>query len=352
MKHLTSTHSILLGYLVLALFLGSCRKAADAIITEPDNPKPKILSFSINPPTPTDPFTFSFKAAASNYQDVLWSFGDGGTSYELSPAHTFLTTGTFKVNLTAHNKLGYWAEQEGQITIRPQDIINFTSELQADGSFKLQAAMPVEIQSFSWYNGSTATDPPISTTASATIPMLGATSNFANVTLKIKTPKGAEATYTKIVTNAGVLNDVTANGVIVTVSDENPSGPYSSEGSLKLVDGDINTKFLLGPGWTNKFWAQQKTKNPAVVNAYTLVSGNDSKDRDPKDWNLQGSLDGTTWVTLDTRSNITSDLRKETKVYLFDNSVAYSYYRMNITAIRNGSWVQMSEWRLMSTAKP
>jgi len=335
----------------VASFLGACRKSADANVTEPDDPKPKILSFSISPSLPTDPFTFSFKGTASNYADVLWSFGDGTTSYEMSPTHTFLTTGTFKVNLTARNKLGYWAEQEAQITIRPQDIVNFTSELQVDGTLKLRAVTPVQIQSYSWYNGSLVTDPPISTTESASIPQL-TTSNFTLVTLKLKTKNGSEAVYTKMVTNFGALNDITANGVNLTVSNDLAAGPYSSEGSLKLTDGDITTKFCLTSGYSSAFWAQQKLKNPAIVNAYVFVSGNDAPDRDPKDWNLQGSTDGVTWVTLDTRSNITSDVRRETKVYAFNNTTAYNYYRLNITSIKGGSIMQMSEWRLMSTFKP
>jgi len=334
--------------LVFVLLSGSCKKALEPSIPEADEPKPTANLTITGPVSQQDPFTFSFKGEASNYKELIWSFGDGTASYEKDVNHTYLAPGTYKVVLKALNKLGYWAQKEGQVIIRPEDIVNFTAEAQADGSLKLQAAMPAEIQAYTWYAGALSTGQPLGTAASLTIPALGQ-AGFSMVTLKVKTAKGAEAAYTKIVTNNGTLNDVTSKGGSLTVSTDNGSGPYSFEGSLKLVDGSNTTKFFLSSGYNSGFWAQQKVKNPAVVNAYQLVSGNDVKDRDPKNWDFLGSVDGMTWVTLDSRKDIISDVRFETRVFLFNNTTAYNYYRINITATRGGSQMQLSEWRLMST---
>jgi len=38
-----------------------------------------------------------------------------------------------------------------------------------------------------------------------------------------------------------------------------------------------------------------------AIARYDLVSANDVPERDPKDWQFQGSSDGVTWATLDTR---------------------------------------------------
>ncbi|NQX40849.1 PKD repeat-containing protein [Pedobacter steynii] len=345
-KNTLLAFSILLAFILLS---GGCKKALEPTVTEADEPKPTVTGLAITGPvSQKDPFTYVFTGQIGNYKEVIWSFGDGTTSYEKDVTHTYLAPGIYKVVLKAQNTLGYWAQQEGQVIIRPEDIVNFTAEAQPDGTLKLQAAMPAEIQTYAWYEGTLTTGLPISTAASLNIPMLS-TVSFKQMTLKIKTTKGAEATYTKIVTNAGVLNDVTAQGASLTVSNENSSGPYSSEGSLKLIDGSNTTKFFIGGGYSSEFWAQQKLRTPVAVNAYVFVSGNDAKERDPKNWDLLGSNDGLTWVILDSRADIISDVRYETRVYSFSNSTAYSHYRVNIKAVRSGGAMQLEEWRLMST---
>lgn len=345
-KNTLTAFSILLAFILLS---GGCKKALEPTVTEPDEPKPTVTGLAITGPvSQKDPFTYVFTGQIGNYKEVIWSFGDGTTSYEKEATHTYLAPGTYKVVLKAQNTLGYWAQQEGQVIIRPEDIVNFTAKAQPDGTLKLQGAMAAEVQTYAWYEGTLTTGLPISTAASLIIPMLS-TVSFKQMTLKIKTTKGAEATYTKIVTNAGVLNDITAKGISLMVSTENSSGLYSDEGSLKLVDGLNTTKFLIYSGYSSEFWAQQKLKTPVAVNAYVFVSGNDAKDRDPKNWDFMGSNDGLTWVVLDSRADIISDVRTETRAYSFSNSIAYNYYRVNIKAIRAGTTMQLSEWRLMST---
>ena len=43
-------------------------------------------------------------------------------------------------------------------------------------------------------------------------------------------------------------------------------------------------------------------REPIAVVHYALTSANDSPERDPKDWQLQGSQNGSDWTTLDTQS--------------------------------------------------
>lgn len=47
-----------------------------------------------------------FSSAASNTSTYLWDFGDGNTSTEENPTHTFTTNGTFEVTLTVSNECG------------------------------------------------------------------------------------------------------------------------------------------------------------------------------------------------------------------------------------------------------
>lgn len=139
--------------------------------------------------------------------------------------------------------------------------------------------------------------------------------------------------------------DVTAKAVL-SVNIENGAGATGTEGSAKVIDNDINSKFLINPYQSN-FYMQLSFPSPQQVASYTLTSGGDAPGRDPKDWKLSGSTDGTNWVDLDTRTGETFSSRNLTKTYNFKNKVLYSHYRISISAVGSGSLFQLSEWRLI-----
>jgi PKD repeat protein len=49
------------------------------------------------------PLTVNFSAQASGSFDYLWDFGDGGTSTQVSPSHTFTVPGAYQVTVRASN---------------------------------------------------------------------------------------------------------------------------------------------------------------------------------------------------------------------------------------------------------
>lgn len=132
----------------------------------------------------------------------------------------------------------------------------------------------------------------------------------------------------------------------ITVSKDFPDGPGGAEGSLKVVDGDLNSKFLIFD-YPTDFWMQQELVAEVYSNQYTLTSGNDAPSRDPRDWELVGSNDGATWVTLDTRTGETFADRNETREFNFNFTVPYKYYRLNITANNGDGLFQLSEWTML-----
>lgn len=140
--------------------------------------------------------------------------------------------------------------------------------------------------------------------------------------------------------------DVSVNAMI-TVNHENPGGPDAGEGSLKLIDGDLNSKFLIFdyPD-KNPLHIQQELPQEEIVTSYTLTSGNDAPDRDPKNWMLLGSNSGTDWDVLDTRNNQIFTERNQTVKYDFTSETAYKYYVLAITSNNGGGLFQLSEWRL------
>lgn len=149
----------------------------------------------------------------------------------------------------------------------------------------------------------------------------------------------------KVISGAPV--DITDQATI-TVNREYPGtgGAEGAEGSLKLIDGDLGTKYLAG--YVAPFWVNLEFETPVVVGYYSLTSGNDAPSRDPLDWEIQASQDGLTWVTLDARSNYTFPDRILTREFYFDNNTPYKIYRFNVLKNNGSSLFQMQEWRLFN----
>ncbi|WP_436520681.1 GH92 family glycosyl hydrolase [Actinoplanes sp. HUAS TT8] len=130
-----------------------------------------------------------------------------------------------------------------------------------------------------------------------------------------------------------VLGQVTA----VTASAENPP----NETAVKLKDGDSSTKWLT---FSTTGWATYQLAAPVKVVKYSLTSANDAAGRDPKNFTLQGSANGTDWVDLDARTGQTFGGRFATNTYTLANTTAYGYYRLNITANSGDSLIQLADW--------
>jgi glucose/arabinose dehydrogenase/PKD repeat protein/type 1 glutamine amidotransferase len=150
------------------------------------------------------------------------------------------------------------------------------------------------------------------------------------------------AWFTDLVgTRPGVSLPTPEKPVEATASGNNPP----NETVQQVVDGLTSTKWLTR---TPTGWIVARLGQPVAVNHYALTSANDSPGRDPRDWTLQGSADGTNWTDLDTRTGETFPQRFQTKQYSFTNSQAYQYYRLNITANSGEPLLQLAELWLFS----
>ncbi|HEV7964764.1 MAG TPA: GH92 family glycosyl hydrolase [Actinoplanes sp.] len=119
--------------------------------------------------------------------------------------------------------------------------------------------------------------------------------------------------------------------------------PNSNENGNNLNDGDSATKWLVN---TPTSWAQYTLDAPATAVKYALTSANDAPERDPRDWTLQGSADGTTWTTVDTQTGQTFDQRFQTKTYTVASPASFPIYRLNITGHPSGDLTQLADWEL------
>lgn len=136
--------------------------------------------------------------------------------------------------------------------------------------------------------------------------------------------------------------DITDNGGAITGQYPNTTKP--TEDVPSLIDNNTSTKYYRS-GRT-ALWVRYQSTAPAIVVRYTVSSANDVPGRDPKDWQLQGSHNGSSWSTLDTRTGEVFTGRKQTRSFTVANETAYTFYRLNITANNGETGTQFSEWEL------
>lgn len=128
-----------------------------------------------------------------------------------------------------------------------------------------------------------------------------------------------------------------------------------SESLEKVFDNNRNTKFLV-PHPKNTI--NVENKNPSVLKKYKITSANDAPGRDPKNWILSGSIDGTSWEVLDTQNNQTFKKRGATNSYeLESNTKAYPFYKLELehtyTSAFGDDYLQIAEIELVAlTNKP
>ena len=138
--------------------------------------------------------------------------------------------------------------------------------------------------------------------------------------------------------------DVTGRVAAFAESGENAP----NEVTEKLADGLTSTKWLVnsGTGYVQYDFGVGVTKE---IKRYRMTSGNDAAERDPMNWTLQGSNDGSNFDVLDTRTNEAFANRGEAKELRVTAPAPYRYYRLNITANKSSgatAIIQLAEWRL------
>ncbi|MBD8497007.1 PA14 domain-containing protein [Paenibacillus arenosi] len=132
-----------------------------------------------------------------------------------------------------------------------------------------------------------------------------------------------------------------AVGGTVTVSNTNSPVGESKENAF---DHNEASKWLVFDS-TASIQYQFQGSNAHAVQSYAITSAEDVPERDPRNWTLSGSNDGTTWTALDTRSNEVFTSRLQTKTYNINNTTAYRYYKFSLVN-NSGGILQLAEIRL------
>jgi predicted alpha-1,2-mannosidase len=143
----------------------------------------------------------------------------------------------------------------------------------------------------------------------------------------------------------GLAHNIREQIATITASGDNAP----AEGKAQAFDGDKGTKWLV---FATTGWIQAQLKQPQTVTDYAITSANDEPGRDPADWTLQGSNDGSTWATVDQQSGQSWDARGETRTWQVKDPQPYLYYRLNVTANNGADIVQLAELELADPAVP
>jgi RHS repeat-associated protein len=147
----------------------------------------------------------------------------------------------------------------------------------------------------------------------------------------------------------GTGSDV-ATGGTASASSENPGG---GEGAAQAFDQDPGTKWV---AFATSAWLQYDLGAGVArtVTTYRLVSAYDTSTytgRAPRDWQLQGSNDGSSWAVLDTRTNQADTVSFDTRTNSVASPGSYRYYRLNVTANNGDPGVtQLADLQLVAAS--
>ncbi|MFG2551201.1 GH92 family glycosyl hydrolase [Streptomyces sp. NPDC048581] len=137
--------------------------------------------------------------------------------------------------------------------------------------------------------------------------------------------------------SSGIPGNVTDQVTDVRASGENAGAREVKE---NLVDVEPTTKWLT---FAPTGWVEFDLAAPVKVVTYALTSANDHDERNPRDWTLQGSTDGSNWTTLDTRTGESFAEPFQTKTYDIAEPAEYRHFRLEISKNNGGDILQLAD---------
>jgi hypothetical protein len=161
-------------------------------------------------------------------------------------------------------------------------------------------------------------------------------------------------------TVTGVTNDWSISGASYG------DGTYRATSSIALhytywcpyalfSGNNYNGSSWHSPSGTTTGIVTLESPTPFVLTRYALYSRYDSfstgeAQATPKNWTIDGSNDGSTWVTIDTQINQSIHTPATRNLsYDISNSTSYKYYRLNVTANNGSQYLILGQLRLYGT---
>jgi len=164
----------------------------------------------------------------------------------------------------------------------------------------------------------------------------------------------------------GPYLDVNSTGTTLTPSDTGHITPSMTSnsapsGAVTASDSGSNAYLLFdrkktqnasvmstGSGWIMYQFASGAKK---VADAYWITKGSESANDMATEWEIEGSHDGTNFITLDSRSGESGWVPSETRFYNFDNDTAYEYYRWSFRGSGDTNSARIAELAIHQKAE-
>ena len=141
--------------------------------------------------------------------------------------------------------------------------------------------------------------------------------------------------------NIAYTEAIVPDFVRVTTDCDNPG---DREKVTNLFDGNITSKWFSDSG-LKKYpcYIAWEYKGAFSTKRYSLVSANDVEGRDPKDWNLYGSMNGENYTLIDERKGVLFSDRRQTLSFDLKKTEDYKFFKLEIVATRSNNPPQLSE---------
>ena len=192
------------------------------------------------------PFTVSFNNTSVNGSTFIWHFGDGTTSTQLNPTHTYTTVGTFNVSLVADGGASCGQDsvyKSAFITIDPN--LPCITILPANGTANTQTACLGKI----FDSGGASADYGANETSQITISPIGASSvtlNFISFDIEAGTGTSCNYDYLNVYdganTSSTLIGTYCNNNIPTTISSTGGSITilFSSDGGVENAGFEID----------------------------------------------------------------------------------------------------------------
>ncbi|KAK8805751.1 hypothetical protein WA158_002407 [Blastocystis sp. Blastoise] len=134
-------------------------------------------------------------------------------------------------------------------------------------------------------------------------------------------------------TSSGVFSD----GAAANLFDSNPYSRW-----ITPVHDSVSEKWV-----TIEF----NNKRAIYMNKYCIYSNRDTPSHDPADWTIYGSMDGTTWTSITSQTNVSWEERQQRQCFFaLGTTQAYTNYKIAVTkavVIQAENKYAFSEWEFL-----
>jgi hypothetical protein len=165
--------------------------------------------------------------------------------------------------------------------------------------------------------------------------------------------------------NGDPENNVNYNAIFAASEEPAFGGAESAFNVFDNLTGGGNNKWCCGDQNnfpTNPIWVQATFAQAFLLTSFTLNSGNDTPDRDPRVWQILGSNDGTNFTPIFTQNDLGASvwtardqtIRWDAGTDFAVQTVAYTTFRFQTTATNSttGARFQLGEIEFFSVPEP